>query len=151
MESFEESYQDKNLTENSSSRPLSPNLSISQLEKSGFSFGGLLELDKLITQMKTADDVSSKEEDFALYDESYEIYIKKTKEIEEQIKIIQKLYEKEQAGHQKEKRNFEKIVKNLKNSKENEFLNKIKKTHISQTTTIKNIIRDVINLQNLIL
>ena len=151
MESFEESYQDKNLTENSSSRSLSPNLSISQLEKSGFSFGGLLELDKLITQMKTADDVSSKEEDFALYDESYEIYIKKTKEIEEQIKIIQKLYEKEQAGHQKEKRNFEKIVKNLKNSKENEFLNKIKKTHISQTTTIKNIIRDVINLQNLIL
>ena len=151
MESFEESYQDKNLTENSSSRLLSPNLSISQLEKSGFSFGGLLELDKLITQMKTADDVSSKEEDFALYDESYEIYIKKTKEIEEQIKIIQKLYEKEQAGHQKEKRNFEKIVKNLKNSKENEFLNKIKKTHISQTTTIKNIIRDVINLQNLIL
>ena len=146
-----ESYQDKNLTENSSSRSLSPNLSISQLEKSGFSFGGLLELDKLITQMKTADDVSSKEEDFALYDESYEIYIKKTKEIEEQIKIIQKLYEKEQAGHQKEKRNFEKIVKNLKNSKENEFLNKIKKTHISQTTTIKNIIRDVINLQNLIL
>ena len=140
-------------------QPFSPSLSMSQHEKSSFSFGGLFEINRLISQLdpessdlfinskqslvsnlQKSNSSSSKSlqttkinkldlksdlahdlKQFSQTNENKnpsqdEIYLKKVKELRDQIETLQNLYSKEVIEHESERKNFEENAKKLRNA-----------------------------------
>lgn len=89
-------------------RPLSPSISFSCLDQSNYSFGGLLELDKMMIELERTE---SKRE---RYSDSTSIYEQRVSELKAQIKNIQDLYSKEIIEHEAERKLFEQTIRSLK-------------------------------------
>lgn len=90
-------------------RPLSPSVSLSYVENSNYSFGGLYELDKMIADLE---DIDSNPTLKNLDSES--TYNQKVFELKSQIQNIQDLYSKEVIEHEAERKFFEQAVKSLR-------------------------------------
>ena len=138
MRNFESATNSSNASENYDNylmRPLSPSMSISQLEKSSFYFGGSFEFNKLINDMRLiTDDFLDKGEISATHDRALEIYNKRVREIEQQIVCIKNLHDKEVNAHEQERIEFEtkygKIRRKLEGGEE--FINRLERGKFEQ-------------------
>ncbi|OMJ78793.1 hypothetical protein SteCoe_21320 [Stentor coeruleus] len=132
-------------------RPFSPSLSISHLDKSSFSFGGLLEIGKLIGEMALGEDKKYRgvRETYDP-DDKNQIYIQKVQEIQDQIYNIKNLYEKEVKQHMAYKEKFEKIVSSYTSKKvtrKNLNIDTFGVKHLQQMNMLKDILGTVKQLE----
>ena len=91
-------------------RPLSPSVSLSYVEHSNYSFGGLYELDKMIAELQDMDSNPSPQKN----PNPHSAYTQKVLELKSQIQAIQDLYSKEVIEHEAERKSFEQALKSLK-------------------------------------
>ncbi|OMJ69012.1 hypothetical protein SteCoe_33384 [Stentor coeruleus] len=132
-------------------RPFSPSLSISHLDKSSFSFGGLLEIGKLVGEMTLGEDkkYSEAHETYDPNDKNH-VYLQKVQEIQDQINSIKNLYEKEVKQHMICKEKFEKIVSSYttkKTPRKNVNIDTFKVKHLQQMNILKDILGTVKQLE----
>lgn len=132
-------------------RPFFPSMSISQLDKSSFSCGGIMDLNQLISEMT----LSESENQLASMNLAPEMtpsnYHQRAEEIKEQILKIRILYNKEVNQHEEERKEYEEAVKKLTekritNHKVNPYDFDTK--HVNQMKSLQSILENVINLQN---
>jgi hypothetical protein len=145
-------------------RPFSPSLSFSQLDKSDFSFGGLLEIDKLISELENSKKIQSEStaklpscdsqlprrkemqsdiENFAPSRSAPSNYDSKIQELRSQIETIQNLYSKELIEHEKDRKNFEETVKKLKSFKKPDIFEESFIRQQSRLTTLSELARSM--------
>lgn len=132
-------------------RPFSPSLSISHLDKSSFSFGGLLEIGKLVGEMTLAEDKKHRVVREAYDpDDKDQVYLQKVQEIQDQINSIKNLYEKEVKQHMICQEKFEKIVSSYKTKKapgKNMNIDTFKVKHLQQMNILNDILGTVKQLE----
>lgn len=124
-------------------RPLSPSLTMSELDKSSFSFAGSFEINKFIRDMHLA------EYEFSDQISEVDVFEVRAQEIEEQIRCIKELYEKELLAHDRERKEFEEKFGKIRIR--GDFFQEIQKKHEGQVAELKKIIENVCVLQSKIL